>query len=43
MPDNDLKIDISKIEKIEIYSNCALLRPTIFTYKVIILMFTMLK
>ena len=33
MPDNDLKIDISKIEKIEIYSNCALLRPTVFTYK----------
>lgn len=32
-PDNDIKIKISKTEKIEINSNCALLRPIVFTYK----------
>ena len=33
MPDNDTKIELSNIEKIEIHSNCTLLRPIIFTFK----------
>tara|TARA_B100000575_G_C23114454_1_gene644098 strand:- start:646 stop:1416 length:771 start_codon:yes stop_codon:yes gene_type:complete len=32
-PDNDIRISLSKLEKINIKSNCALLRPIVFTFK----------
>ena len=31
-PDNDIMVTLSSIEKINIKSNCALLRPIVFTY-----------